>query len=94
MPNEQKVIRKLRAILSADVKGYSILMADDEIFTIKTIKEYRGIMSHCIEQHNGRVVDSPGDNMLAECANCDVKMGRCINRNLASKPQRVSWQCF
>ena len=68
MPTEQKVIRKLRAILSADVKGYSILMADDEAFTIKTIKEYRGIMSYCIEQHNGRVVDSPGDNMLAEFA--------------------------
>ena len=69
MPTDkEKVIRKLKAILSADVKGYSILMADDEAFTIKTIKEYRGIMSYCIEQHNGRVVDSPGDNMLAEFA--------------------------
>jgi adenylate cyclase len=68
MPNEQKVTRKLRAILSADVKGYSILMTDDEVFTIKTIKEYRGIMSHCIKQHNGRVVDSPGDNVLSEFA--------------------------
>ena len=57
MSTEQKVSRKLRAILSADVKGYSILMADDEVFTIKTIKEYRGIMSNCIEQNNGRVVD-------------------------------------
>jgi adenylate cyclase len=66
MPNEQKATRKLRAILSADVKGYSILMADDEIFTIKTIKEYRNIMSQCIEQHSGRVVDNPGDNLLAE----------------------------
>jgi adenylate cyclase len=68
MPPEQRVTRKLRAILSADVKGYSILMADDEVFTIKMIKEYRGIMSHCIEQHNGRVVDSPGDNLLSEFA--------------------------
>ncbi len=58
--------RKLAAILSADVKGYSLLMADDETFTIRTLKEYRGIMSNCIEQHNGRVVDSPGDNLLAE----------------------------
>ncbi|MFC1878069.1 adenylate/guanylate cyclase domain-containing protein [Thermodesulfobacteriota bacterium] len=68
MPTEQRVTRKLRAILSADVKGYSILMADDEVFTIKTIKEYRDIMSRCIEQHNGRVVDSPGDNVLSEFA--------------------------
>jgi len=65
---EQKTTRKLRAILSADVKGYSFLMADDEAFTIKTLKEYRSIMSKQIEQHNGRVVDSPGDNVLAEFA--------------------------
>jgi len=58
--------RKLAAILSADVKGYSLLLADDESFTIKTLKEYREIMSNCIKQHNGRVVDSPGDNLLAE----------------------------
>jgi len=66
MPNEQKVTRKLRAILSADVKGYSILMSDDEVFTIRTLKEYRNIMSNCIQQHSGRVVDNPGDNLLAE----------------------------
>jgi len=68
MPEEQKVTRKLRAILSADVKGYSLLMADDEAFTIRTLKEYRSIMSTKIEQHNGRVVDAPGDNLLAEFA--------------------------
>lgn len=66
MPNEPKVIRKLRAILSADVKGYSLLMADDEAFTIKTLKEYRSIMSTLIQEHNGRVVDAPGDNLLAD----------------------------
>jgi hypothetical protein len=42
MPTDkEKVIRKLKAILSADVKGYSLLMADDEAFTIQTLKEYR-----------------------------------------------------
>ena len=66
MPNEQKVTRKLRALLSADVKGYSILMADDEIHTIETLKKYRQIMSNQIQQHSGRVVDNPGDNLLAE----------------------------
>ncbi len=68
MPTEKRATRKLRAILSADVKGYSILIADDETFTIKTIKEYRSIISNCIEQYAGRVVDSPGDNILAEFA--------------------------
>jgi len=66
MPNEQKVIRKLKAILSADVKGYSLLMADDEAHTIQTLKTYRQIMSDIIDQHSGRVVDNPGDNLLAE----------------------------
>jgi len=65
---EQKATRKLRAILSADVKGYSRLMADDEFFTIQTLKAYREIMSNYIKQYNGRVVDSPGDNLLAEFA--------------------------
>jgi len=64
--NDQKVKRKLRAILSADVKGYSLLMADDEVHTIHTLKTYQKIMSELIQQHSGRVVDNPGDNLLAE----------------------------
>ncbi|MBW2439147.1 MAG: adenylate/guanylate cyclase domain-containing protein, partial [Deltaproteobacteria bacterium] len=66
MSTEQKATRKLRAILSADVKGYSLLIADDEIHTIETLKKYRQIMSNLVQQHSGRVVDSPGDNLLAE----------------------------
>ena len=62
----EKVTRKLRAILSADVKGYSLLMSDDEASTVKTLKAYRAIMSEQIENYSGRVVDSPGDNLLAE----------------------------
>src|SRR6201988_5093866 len=60
--------RKLTAILSADVKGYSRLMGDDEEATIHTLTAYREVMSHLIQQHRGRVVDSPGDNLLAEFA--------------------------
>ena len=66
MGNGNKVSRKLRAILSADVKGYSLLMADDEIHTIQTLKAYRSLMSDLIQHHSGRVVDNPGDNLLAE----------------------------
>jgi adenylate cyclase len=60
--------RKLTAILSADVKGYSRLMGDDEEATIRTLTAYRAVMTTLIQQHRGRVVDSPGDNMLAEFA--------------------------
>ena len=58
--------RKLTAILSADAVGYSRLMAEDEAATVKTMASYREIMSSLIKQHRGRVVDSPGDNVLAE----------------------------
>ena len=60
--------RKLVAILSADVKGYSRLMEEDEEATIRTITEYRKIITEHVKQHEGRVVDSPGDNVLAEFA--------------------------
>jgi len=58
--------RKLTAILSADAVGYSRLMAEDEAATVKTLATYREVMTTLIKQHRGRVVDSPGDNVLAE----------------------------
>jgi len=64
----QNVKRKLAAILSADVEGYSRLMGEDEIGTIRTLTAYKKAMTSLIRQHRGRVVDSPGDNLLAEFA--------------------------
>ena len=58
--------RKLTAILSADVKGYSRLMGEDEESTVRTITAYREVIGILIKDHKGRVVDSPGDNILAE----------------------------
>jgi adenylate cyclase len=58
--------RKLTAILSADVKGYSRLMGEDEATTVLTLKTYRGLIAELVQKHRGRVVDSPGDNLLAE----------------------------
>ena len=66
MSSEPKVTRKLRAILSADVKGYSLLMADDEAYTIRKLEEYRTRMSNLIGANSGSVVDAVGDNLLAE----------------------------
>ena len=63
---EERAKRKLTAILSADVKGYSRLMGEDELSTIETLKKYRELIDTLIQQYRGRVVDSPGDNMLAE----------------------------
>ena len=63
---EQGQRRKLAAILSADVVGYSRLMGDDESATVATLKTYRAAVERVVEQHHGRVVNAPGDNMLAE----------------------------
>src|SRR4029450_4735117 len=60
--------RKLAAIFSADVQGYSRLMGADGGATCRTPAAYREVMATHIHAHRGRVVDSPGDNLLAEFA--------------------------
>ena len=72
--------RKLTAILSADVIGYSRLMRDNEEATVRDLAAHRVLISENIKQHHGRIVDSPGDNVLAEFAsvvdavNCALKI--------------------
>ncbi len=58
--------RRLAAILSADVAGYSRLMAEDEDATVRTLTAYRRAITDLVGEHHGRVVDAPGDNLLAE----------------------------
>ena len=60
--------RKLTAILSADVVGYSRLMSDNEEETVRTLKSYRKVIESLIVKFSGRLVDNPGDNLLAEFA--------------------------
>jgi adenylate cyclase len=66
--NARDFKRKLTAVFSADVAGYSRLMGEDEAATVKTLEDYKEVMSSLIKQHRGRVIDSPGDNLLAEFA--------------------------
>jgi len=61
-----EIKRKLSAIFSADVAGYSRLMGRDEAATVRTLTAHKQVMAALIRQHHGRVVDSPGDNLLAE----------------------------
>jgi adenylate cyclase len=68
--------RKLAAIFSADVQGYSRLMGHDEEATVQTLKAYREVMTRLIQHYRGRVVDTPGDNLLAEFASV-VDAVRC-----------------
>jgi hypothetical protein len=61
------VERKLAAILSADVVGYSRLMAEDESATVRTLTDYREEMTVLIRQHRGRVVDSSSRARWMRC---------------------------
>ena len=72
----EKFKRKLSAILSADVKGYSHLMGNDEEGTIRTLKVYMEVISGFIQHHRGRVVGTAGDSILAEFASV-VDAVRC-----------------
>jgi adenylate cyclase len=63
---EERAKRKLSAILSADVKGYSRLMEENELATVQTLEAYREMFAGTTRNYRGRVVDSPGDNVLAE----------------------------
>src|SRR5467141_2842851 len=90
MPDQTYTVgmeRKLAAIFSTDVVGYSRLMGDDEAATIRTLTAYRAVMITLIQQHRGRVVDAPGDNLLAEFASV-VDAARCtveIQQKLKTK---------
>ena len=79
--------RKLAAILSGDVEGYSRLMGDNEAATVRSITEYREAIASAVAQHGGRVVDAPGDNVLAEFASVvdAVQCAVAIQRELGSR---------
>jgi len=62
------VQRKLAAILSADAAGFSRLMGENEAATVRTLTTCRDLVAGVIAKHRGRVVDMPGDNILAEFA--------------------------
>jgi adenylate cyclase len=84
--------RKLAAILSTDVEGYSRLMSEDDVGTIRTINVYKEVMTQLIRQYSGRVVDAPGDNLLAEFAsvvdavNCAVEIQRELTERNEALP--------
>jgi len=63
-----KYKRKLAAVLSASVEEYGRLMGEDEAGTLQTLKGHHQVMCSLIEKHQGRVVDTRGDNLLAEFA--------------------------
>jgi adenylate cyclase len=91
--SSEEVKRKLAAIFSADVKGYSRLMGEDEEWTVRTLSAYRKIIRNLVQQYRGRVVDAPGDNVLAEFASvvdavqCAVEIQQVLRAKNAVQPE-------
>ncbi len=60
------VNRRLAAVFSADIEGYSRLMGADEVGTLKGLTERRAILDKAIADHRGRIANTAGDSVLAE----------------------------
>jgi class 3 adenylate cyclase len=90
--------RKLTAILSADVEGYSRLMDDDEEATVRTLTAYRNAFTGLVQQFRARIVDTPGDNILADftsvvdAVNCAVEIQRELAERNAELPDNRKMQ--
>ena len=87
MAEAEHIERRLAAILSADVHGYSRRMAADEAATVTDIKRCREIIDAHVREHHGRIVDAPGDNVLAEFPSA-VEAVQCaveVQRELADR---------
>ncbi|WP_018261128.1 adenylate/guanylate cyclase domain-containing protein [Methylobacterium sp. WSM2598] len=62
----ERVERRLAAIFAADVAGYSRLMSEAEVVTLRALMAHREIMERLIAEHAGRVANTAGDSLLAE----------------------------
>jgi len=95
---EERARRKLSGIFSADAVGYSRLMAQDEAGTVSRLKKYRALMTDLVQQYRGRVVDSPGDNILSEFSSvidateCAVKIQKELKKKNAELPDDVKME--
>ena len=74
--------RKLAAILSADVAGYSRLMAQDEEATVAALNQSRALFRSAAATRGGRVIDTAGDSVLAELVST-VEAVKCDHRGAA-----------
>ena len=90
--NSDAVVHRLTAILISDAVGYSRLLAEDEVATVRNLQVHREHIAGLVRQHRGRVVDSPGDNLLAEfpsaldAARCAVEIQRAVRARNADVP--------
>src|SRR5689334_17573425 len=89
---EDKVKRRLTTVLCADVHGYSRLMEADETGTLETLRRYRTAIAGLVERHDGRIVNTWGDAVIAEFASvveavqCAVEIQQEISDQESAPP--------
>jgi adenylate cyclase len=97
----RSIERKLAAIFAADVEGYSRLMGQDEVGTLRTLNRYRAIVDALIASHRGRIFNTAGDSVLADFASavdavqCAVAVQDAIAKENADRPVgEQMWFCI
>jgi class 3 adenylate cyclase len=91
--SEKRVVRRLAAILAADVVGYSRLMQADEVGTLEALKAHRrALVDRTIAGHRGRIVKTTGDGALVEFASVVDAVGCAvaIQRGMVSRNASVA----
>src|SRR5215204_1895945 len=89
----QRIERRLAAIFAADVAGYSRLMNQDEVGTLRTLTAHREIMDGLIADHGGRIANTAGDSVLAEflsvvdAVQCAVAIQERLTQTNAEVPE-------
>ena len=90
--NDNRVERRLAAILAADVAGYSRLIGADEEATLRTLDAYRRTISDLVSEHAGRIFGGAGDSVIAEfgsavqAVRAAVAIQRALDRHNADLP--------
>src|SRR5215472_2573425 len=86
-PEKTKALRRLAAILAADIAGYSALMGADEAGTVRDLKAHQAVVLPMITEYGGRIIDTAGDGILAEFSSV-VNAAECavaIQRTMAQR---------
>jgi TolB-like protein/class 3 adenylate cyclase len=86
-PEKIKALRRLAAVLAADIAGYSALMGADDAGTVRELKAHQAIILPMITEHGGRIIDTAGDGILAEFSSV-VNAAECavaIQRTMAQR---------
>lgn len=89
---DNKVKRRLTTVLCADAYGYSRLMEADEAGTLETLRRYRTAIAGLVQRHDGRIVNTWGDAVIAEFASvveavqCAVEIQQEISNQESNPP--------